>query len=95
MHQLFSSFSIIFQASISLIRIYNTVFRAHSRRTIGCVGVPASYIARQVGLEFITEGEPEVVTGVAWLFGIVSFGCPFLVTFHVNHAAVNINGNGF
>jgi hypothetical protein len=67
----------------------------HSRCTIGCIGVPASDIARQVGFEFITESELDVVTGVAWFFGIVSFGCLLLVTFHVDQAAVHIDGDGF
>ena len=67
----------------------------HSYRTIGCIGVPASYIARQVGFEFITEGELDVVTGVAGFLGILSYGCPLLVTFQVDHAAVHIDGDGF
>ena len=67
----------------------------HSRRTIGCIGVPASDIARQVGFELITEGELDVVTGVAWFSGIVSFSCPLLVAFHIDHAAVHINRDGF
>ena len=43
----------------------------------------------------MSEGELDVVTGAARLFGIVSFGCPLLVAFHVDHAAVDIHGNRF
>jgi len=48
----------------------------HSRRTIGYIDVPASYITRQVGFEFITEGELDVVTAVSRLFWIVTFPAP-------------------
>jgi len=36
-----------------------------------------------------------MVTGVAWFFGIVSFGCPHLVTFHTDHPAIHIDADGF
>jgi hypothetical protein len=70
-------------------------FLDHACRTIGCIGVPTSDISRQVSLDFIAEGKLDVVTWVTGLFRIVSFGGPLLVTFHIDHTAVHINGDGF
>jgi len=67
----------------------------HACCAIGCIGVATSYVARRLSLEFITVSKLKVVTGVTWLFRIVSFGNPFLVTFQIDHTAVIINGDGF
>jgi len=56
---------------------------------------PASHIVGQVSLDFIAEGKLEVVAVVPKLFRIVSFDRSFLVTFHVDHTVVDIDGNGF
>jgi hypothetical protein len=45
--------------------------------------------------DLIAEGKLEVVTGVAQLLRIVSFGGPFLVTFHVDHTAVDVDRDSF
>ncbi|UCD99974.1 MAG: hypothetical protein JSV42_04455 [Chloroflexota bacterium] len=55
---------------------------------------PAYDLTRQVGFQFITEDELDVVTGIAWFFGIKSFDCPLLVTFPFDHVAVLIDGDG-
>ena len=70
-------------------------FFDHFSCAICSIGVAASHKSSDVSLQFITESKLDVVTGVARLFGIVSFGSTFLVTFHVDHTAVNINGDGF
>lgn len=49
----------------------------------------------QARLKYKTERKLQVVTAVSTLFGIESFDRTFLVAFHVDHTAVDINGDGF
>jgi hypothetical protein len=70
-------------------------FLDHSLCAISDLVVTASYIACHESFKFIAEGELDFVTGVAQLFRNISFGCSLLVAFHVDRAAVDINGDGF
>src|SRR5450759_1045075 len=70
-------------------------FFDHFSCAVCSIRVAASHKSSDIGLQFITESKLEVVTVVPKLFGIVSFCRSFLVTFHIDHTAVNIDGNGF
>jgi hypothetical protein len=52
-------------------------FLDHFCRTVCRISVPASDIAGQVGLDFITESKLDVVTAVSWLFWIVTLTSSF------------------
>lgn len=62
---------------------------------VGGICVAATYKSSGISLQFIAEGELEVVTVVPELFGIVSSDSTFLVAFHIDHTAVAINGDDF
>jgi len=62
---------------------------------IGSIRVAAAHKSSDISVQFIAQDELYVVTVAHRLFGIVSSDSTFLVAFHVDHAAVNINGNRF
>ena len=70
-------------------------FFDHFSSTVCGICIAASYKSSNICLQFITECKLDVVTVVPKLFGIKSFDRTFLVTFHVDNTAVDIDGDGF
>jgi hypothetical protein len=56
------------------------------------MGISASDIASQVGLDFITESKLDVGTAVS---GLLTFYCPLLMALDIDHTAVDIEGDGY
>lgn len=56
-----------------------------------CVAAPTKSI--DISLQLITKSKLGVVTVVSRLLGIVFFYSTFLVSFHIDHTAVDMNGN--
>lgn len=67
-------------------------FLAHFSYAICSIGVVTSNKSGGGGLQFIKKGKLEVVSK---LFVIVPLGRIFLVSFHVDHTAINIDDDGF
>jgi len=57
--------------------------------------LPTAYKSSDKSFDFVAECKLDVVTIVSKLLRVVSFDCAFLVTFHVDHTAVNIYDDGF
>ncbi len=70
-------------------------FFYHFCCAIGSIWVAATYKFSDTSLQFVAEDELDVVIVVSKLFRIVSFYSAFLVAYHVDHAAVDINGDDF
>lgn len=78
-----------------IIRFYlgNDFFNHFSRAVCG-IRVAAAHKSSDKGFQFIAESKLQVETVIARLFGIESFDRTLLVAFHVDHTAVDINGDG-
>jgi hypothetical protein len=70
-------------------------FFDHFGSAVCGVRVAAAHKASNVGLQFITEGKLDVVTQITGFFWIITLRCSLLMTFDIDHAAVDVNGNRF
>ena len=68
-------------------------FLYHFRSPVCSVGIAASHKSSDICFQFITEGELDIVATVSQLFGVVSFGCTFLMAFYVDDATIDINSD--
>jgi len=63
--------------------------------TLCGICVASSYKSSDISIQFIAKGKLDVVKSNYLVFWILTLCCSLLMTFTIDHPAVNINGERF